>query len=83
MKRRLQTCVAEKDFAKSVHHARVMIRQRHISVGKQMVNIPSYMVRLASENHIQQAATSVFKTGLPGRVKRKKAKGGAGGDDED
>ena len=52
MKRRLQTVVAEKNLAKSVHHARVLIRQRHISVGKQMVNIPSFMVRMASEPHI-------------------------------
>jgi len=34
MERRLQTLVAQKKIASSVHHARVMIRQRHISVGK-------------------------------------------------
>ena len=80
MERRLQTLVAQRKLANSVHHARVMIRQRHISVGKQLVNIPSYMVRLASEQHIQIAPTSVYKTGLAGR-KKKKA-GAAAGDDE-
>merc|ERR1712205_21340 len=32
-------------LAKSVHHARVLIRQRHIRVGKQIVNVPSFLVR--------------------------------------
>jgi len=84
MKRRLQTCVAEgREMAKSLHHARVLIRQRHISVGKQMVDIPSYMVRVSSEQHIQFAPTSVHKTGRMGRMKRKKAQGkGGDGDDE-
>merc|ERR1711998_61150 len=57
MERRLQTLVAEKKLANSVHHARVLIRQRHIAVGKQMVNIPSFMVRVSSEQHIQMAPT--------------------------
>ena len=50
-----------------------MIRQRHIAVGKQLVDIPSFMVRVSSEQHIQIAPTSVFKTNELGRVKRKKA----------
>ena len=50
-----------------------MIRQRHIAVGKQLVDIPSYMVRVSSEQHIQIAPNSVFKTNALGRVKRKKA----------
>merc|ERR1711935_391551 len=73
MERRLQTVVAEKKLANSVHHARVLIRQRHIAVGKQMVNIPSFMVRVSSEQHIQLAATSCIKTGALGRMKRKRA----------
>jgi small subunit ribosomal protein S9e len=73
MERRLQTIVAKRKLANSVHHARVLIRQRHIAVGKQLVNIPSYLVRVSSEQHIQLAPTSVFKTGKLGRTKRKKA----------
>ena len=82
LERRLQTLVQKRKLASSIHHARVLIRQRHIAVGKQMVNIPSFMVRVSSEQHIQKSATSVFKTGKPGRMKRRKAAGGAGGDDE-
>ena len=81
MERRLQTLVAQRKLANSVHHARVLIRQRHVSVGKQLVNIPSYMVRVSSEQHIQIAPTSVFKTGLPGRKKKKSGK--KGGDDDE
>jgi small subunit ribosomal protein S9e len=47
-----------------------------------MVNVPSFIVRTSSENHIQHASTSVYKTGKNGRVKRKRAAGGEGGDDE-
>ena len=83
MERRLQTQVAVRNHAKSLHHARVLIRQRHISVGKQLVDIPSYMVRVSSEQHIQFAPTSVYKTGALGRLKRKKAAGGKGGDDDE
>merc|ERR1712166_1388037 len=75
LERRLQTLVAEKKLANSVHHARVLIRQRHIAVGKQMVNIPSFMVRVSSEQHIQMAPTSVYKTGAMGRMKKKRAGG--------
>lgn len=79
--RRLQTLVARRGLAgSSLHQSRVMIRQRHIAVGKQLVNIPSYMVRVSSEQHIQFASTSVWKTAAMGRMKRKKA-AGKGGDD--
>ena len=80
MERRLQTDVAKRKLANSVHHARVLIRQRHISVGKQLVNIPSYLVRVSSEQHIQLAPGSVFKTGKNGRTKRKKAAAAKGGE---
>merc|ERR1739848_693469 len=46
MERRLQTLVFKLRLAKSIHHARVLIRQRHIRVGKQLVNVPSFLVRL-------------------------------------
>lgn len=49
MERRLQTQVFKSGLAKSVHHARVLIRQRHIRVGKQTVNVPSFVVRLDSQ----------------------------------
>jgi len=79
LERRLQTLVQKRNLANSIHHARVLIFQKHIAVGKQTVNIPSYMVRVSSEQHIQRSATSVFKTGKNGRMKRRKS--GGGGDE--
>lgn len=80
--RRLQTRVFSFGLAKSIHHARTLIRQRHIRVGKRMVTIPSFMVRLDSEKHIEFHHNSPYGNGRPGRVKRKSAASG-GGDDED
>lgn len=45
-----------------------------ISVGKQIVNVPSFIVRLDSQKHIDFALSSPFGGGRPGRVRRKKAK---------
>ncbi|KAH0419336.1 hypothetical protein KCU90_g10665, partial [Aureobasidium melanogenum] len=80
-------CVYKLGLAKSIHHARVLIRQRHIRVGKQIVNVPSFVVRLDAQKHIDFALTSPFGGGRPGRVRRKKAKAAeskeAGGDEEE
>ena len=82
LERRLQTQVYKLGLAKSVHHARVLITQRHIAVGKQIVNIPSFMVRLDSEKHIDFAPTSPFGGARPGIVARKNSgKASEGGDD--
>ncbi|KAJ3413076.1 40S ribosomal protein S9 [Chytridiales sp. JEL 0842] len=81
LERRLQTQVFKLGLAKSIHHARVLIRQRHIRVGKQIVNIPSFMVRLDSQKHIDFALTSPFGGGRPGRVQRKRAKAAESKDD--
>ena len=107
LERRLQTQVFKLGLAKSIHHARVLIRQRHIrsvfnhisdlqvisflnlsnSVGKQIVNVPSFVVRLDSQKHIDFALTSPYGGGRPGRVKRKRAAAAAkkeeGGDEEE
>ncbi|KAG2181603.1 hypothetical protein INT44_008418 [Umbelopsis vinacea] len=85
LERRLQTQVFKLGLAKSIHHARVLIRQRHIRVGKQIVNIPSFIVRLDSQKHIDFALTSPYGGGRAGRVKRKRAKssGGNGEEEED
>jgi len=84
MERRLQTIILRNNFeARSIHHARVLIRQRHIRVGRQLVNVPSFLVRIDREKQIDFATTSPFGGGRAGRVKRKRAKaGGAGGEDE-
>merc|ERR1712173_173389 len=84
LERRLQTQVFKLGLAKSIHHARVLIKQRHIRVRKQLVNVPSFIVRLDSQKHIDFSTNSPYGGGRPGRVKRKNAKkGGAGGDGDE
>jgi small subunit ribosomal protein S9e len=70
-------------LAKSIHHARVLIRQRHIRVGKQVVDIPSFVVRLDSGKHIDFSLSSPYGGGRPGRCKRKRAKAAASKDAEE
>ncbi|CAH0724129.1 unnamed protein product, partial [Brenthis ino] len=79
LERRLQTQVFKAGLAKSIHHARILIRQRHIRVRKQVVNIPSFIVRLDSGKHIDFSLKSPFGGGRPGRVKRKNLRKGQGG----
>eukprot|EP01017_Pseudomicrothorax_dubius_P031807 TRINITY_DN409_c0_g1_i1.p1 TRINITY_DN409_c0_g1~~TRINITY_DN409_c0_g1_i1.p1 ORF type:complete len:111 (-),score=36.40 TRINITY_DN409_c0_g1_i1:337-669(-) len=81
MERRLQTIIFKQQLARSIHNARVLIRQRHFKVGKQLVNIPSFMVRVSSERNIDYAPHSPFGGGRPGRTKRKNLKNKKGGDD--
>jgi len=84
MERRLQTQVFKLGLAKSIHHSRVLIRHRHIRVRKQLVNIPSYIVRLDSQKHIDFSLNSPLGGGRAGRNKRKTlAKGGGGGGNAD
>lgn len=89
LERRLQTQVFKLGLAKSIHHARVLIRQRHIRVGKHIVDIPSFIVRLDSQKLIDFALTSPYGGGRAGRVKRRSLRnasgssGNAAGDEED
>ncbi|VDK49886.1 unnamed protein product [Anisakis simplex] len=78
LERRLQTQVFKLGLAKSIHHARVLIRQKHIRVRRQIVNVPSFIVRLDSQKHIDFSLKSPFGGGRPGRVKRRNAKKGSG-----
>lgn len=56
-------------------------------VGRQVVNVPSFMVRVDSQKHIDFSLTSPFGGGRAGRVKRKNQKAAAkksgGGDEEE
>merc|ERR1712142_1376365 len=81
LERRLQTQVFKLGLAKSIHHARVLIKQGHIRVRKPVVNVPSFIVRLDSQKHIDFSLKSPLGGGRPGRVKRKNAKKGKGGGD--
>lgn len=53
-----------------------------VRVGKQIVNVPSFVVRLDSQKHIDFALTSPYGGGRPGRVKRKRAAAAAKKDEE-
>merc|ERR1712137_945893 len=59
LERRLQSLIYHQGLAKSIHHARVLIRQRHI-VGKQVVTCASFLVRVDSAKNIDFALTSPF-----------------------
>jgi small subunit ribosomal protein S9e len=83
MDRRLQTLVFKLGLAKSIHHARVLIRQRHIRVGRQLVDVPSYLVRVENQKLIDFSLTSPYGSGKPGRVQRKKQKAATKGDAAD
>merc|ERR1712174_20006 len=83
MERRLQTQVFKLGYAKSIHHARTLIRQRHIRVRKQVVNVPSFVVRLDSQKHIDFSLKSPYGGGRAGRVKRKNQKKGGDGAESD
>merc|ERR550532_531119 len=85
LERRLQTIVFNKHMAKSVHHARVLIKQRHIRVGKRLVDIPSFMVSVDSEKLIEFSQTSPLRHGAtrPGRVKRRSEKNKKASEDAD
>merc|ERR1719399_807876 len=83
LERRLQTLVYKRGLAKSIHHARVLIKQKHIRVERQIVDVPSFMVRVESQPHIEFSVSSPFGGGRPGRVKRKSMAGGAAGDEDD
>merc|ERR1712244_116860 len=63
LERRLQSQVFRLGLAKSIHHARVLIRQRHSRVRKQVVNVPSFIARLDSQKHIDFSLKSPFGGG--------------------
>jgi small subunit ribosomal protein S9e len=76
LERRLQTRVSQDHFhAKSMHQARVLIKQRHIRVGKNLVNVPSFTLRGDSEKKINLAPLSPFETSVASRTSKKKKKG--------
>lgn len=60
LERRLQSRVLSAKLAKSMHHARTMVKDRHIGVNNQLVNVPSFLVTVENEasirNHISSPA---------------------------
>lgn len=85
-----QTHVTAVAVARHPAHHNTMLHSRHrplcllrpshapvtccYRVGKQVVNVPSFMVRVDSQKHIDFALTSPFGGGRPGRIKRRNMK---------
>ena len=58
-----------------MHRARVLIYQRHIRVGKQVVTSPSFLVRKTAQSHMNfREGSSLASSGGPGRIKRRNQK---------
>ena len=53
LKRRLQTIVFTKKLVRTPKQARQLIAHKHVSVGDQTVNIPSYQVSLEEESLVK------------------------------
>lgn len=62
-------CSAQVPYADCLH-----VAMRCNRVGKQIVNVPSFMVRVDSQKHIDFALNSPFGGGRPGRNKRRNLK---------
>jgi len=87
--RRLQTIVNKTNNAKSIHHSRTLIFQRKIVITqkgrKQIVDIPSFIVRKDNESHILNLGTDEINENSRTRKrtkKRKEEKANKGGDDD-
>ncbi len=64
LERRLQTCVYKLGLAKSIHHARVLIRQRHIRYGILFPNV-AQSKELFANNRVRIALESRLSTFPP------------------
>ncbi len=68
LERRLQTCVYKLGLAKSIHHARVLIRQRHIRyglrLGRDIDKTDFRGLLLVSESKLSTSHPSLFVSTL-------------------
>lgn len=88
LQRRLQTIVNSKKDAKSIHQARTLIFSNKIAINKglrrQVINIPSYIVRTENETKIFKLADKEGKTRTKTRLqKRREEKAANAGADEE
>lgn len=60
LERRLQTIVLRKGLTKTIHQARQLITHGHITIGKQRVTVPSYIVKKVEESQMRYAPQSPF-----------------------
>jgi len=62
LKRRLQTMVFKKGFAKTIYQARQFIVHGHIQVVGKKIDSPSYIVKIEEEDFISYAPSSPLTT---------------------
>ena len=62
LKRRLQTLVFEKGYAKTVYQARQFVVHGHIQVRGKKINAPSYIVKKEEEDMIGYTPSSPLST---------------------
>jgi small subunit ribosomal protein S4 len=72
LKRRLQTIVYSKGLTTTPKQARQLIAHKHVSIGDQTVNIPSYQVNLDEESQVK--LNVVLKIKKPEKSKMEKIK---------
>ncbi len=53
LNRRLQTLIVKKNIARTPKSARQLITHKHVKVGKNIINVPSYIVPVELENNIK------------------------------
>ena len=78
LERRLQTRVYQAKLAQSIHHARTKVKDRHIMVNNQLVNVASFMVTIENEGKIQHHISSPFAGGRKSRKAKFVAKQAGG-----
>ena len=58
--RRLQTIVQKKFYFKTPYQARQAVSHGHVLIGDQIVNIPSYLVKVDEEDKVKLTSESIF-----------------------
>ena len=74
LKRRLQTIIFSKKLTTTPKQARQFVSHKHVSIGNQIVNIPSYQVNLEEEPLVKLNIT--LKTARPKKDKMQEIKEG-------
>ena len=80
--RRLQTVVFHSKNAKSIHEARSLIFQKKIGLKRQIVNIPSFIVRKENESYINKLTEEKEHTRTKKRTQKRNDEKAANNDDE-
>ena len=83
LKRRLQTILYVRKLANTANQSRQLIVHKHVSIGTQIVNIPSYQVSLEEEPLVQlniTLKTAEKKKSKEEEIKEKVLEGGDGED---